>query len=114
MVSEKKMLTAALPHLGIVAAHGDTPQALAEDVADQLRFALRHYAQADDATLTPDAQALARRLREWLAGAPATCNPAQADAWPVDALVYCKACHKTHAAQAGEEPCGGPGSWIME
>lgn len=66
----KKMLTAALPHLGIVAAHGDTPQALAEDVADQLRFVLRHYAQADDASLTPDAQALARRLREWLADAP--------------------------------------------
>lgn len=36
------------------------------------------------------------------------------DIWPTDALVYCKPCHKTHAAKAGEKMCGGPGSWIVE
>lgn len=36
------------------------------------------------------------------------------DIWPTDALVYCKLCHKTHGAQAGEKMCGGPGSWVAE
>lgn len=36
------------------------------------------------------------------------------DIWPIDAFVYCKVCHKTHAARAGEKMCGGPGSWIAE
>ncbi len=40
--------------------------------------------------------------------------PEPSDIWPIDALVYCKVCHKTHAARAGEKMCGGAGSWIAE
>lgn len=66
-----------------------------------------------------EASMCARRVHGWraeLVNAPAApSRPAEpSDIWPTDALVYCKPCHKTHAAQAGEKMCGGPGSWVAE
>lgn len=40
--------------------------------------------------------------------------PEPSDIWPHDAPAYCKVCHKTHGAKAGEKMCGGAGSWILE
>lgn len=56
-------LTAALPDIGIVAAYGDTAQALAEDVASQVLFVVRTYALAAPETLAEDAVALRAKVR---------------------------------------------------
>jgi hypothetical protein len=80
-------------------------KAVGASVAD-LETVLRAYAVED------------RERKAWAAVAPPPepdIEPAEpSDIWPIDALVYCKVCHKTHAAQAGEKMCGGPGSWIQE
>ena len=74
-------------------------------VAD-LETVLRAYAAED------------RERKAWAAVAPPPEPDIErgepSDIWPIDAFVYCKACHKSHAAQAGDKMCGGPGSWIQE
>ena len=77
-------MTAALPDLGIVAAHGSTPQALAEDVASQVLFVVRAYALAAPESLAPDAIALRGKIRVRLGLPPAAempAPPAVADPW---------------------------------
>ncbi len=61
--SHPTMLTVAIPDLGIVAAHGDTAQALAEDVASQVLHAVRDHALAAPETLAPDALVLRAKVR---------------------------------------------------